>query len=589
MLPFSTLPGLFRHVSRTYDAANAFNYPQGNSWIRYSHAEFSQRVRHLSLALSERGIGRGETVGLIAPPSPDWIILDLAIQIAGGVTVPIFKKISVESFTHEIEDSGMKLLFAGNPDEIPLVHEHAAERVEIVTFWYSGSHEEYDRLFSRGREIDARDPRRFDELVESVGEDDLATIIYTSGSTGLPKGVELSQRNIVSQINGAYERFPQDGTGDRYLSMLPLAHVFERMVMYFHITCGVPVFFVDDPKRVGEYFLSIHPSVVTVVPRVLEKVFSAMQEARKSATGLKGLLMDRAFRRAEQRQIEGSGGRPTDAIYELLVYPRLRESLGGRLRYVVCGSSKLQTELARFFINIGVPIYEGYGLTEASPVITANAPGMRKLGTVGRPFPDVEVTVSDDGEILARGPNVMRGYHRNAKATAKTIDEDGWLHTGDLGSVDQDGYLAISGRKKELFKKSTGEYVPPVPIEFALSQIPFVDTAVIFADNRTYVTALLFPNTEQLKEVKDRYGVSDMTDRQFLQSDFLHRKTQEYVEEINRHRHHCERIERFQILEHAASIETGELTPTLKVRRFQIEQKYHDLIEQMYRDIGGWK
>lgn len=589
MYPFRTLPDLLRYVQSTYDAPNALNYPHDGGWVSYSHKQFAERVRRLALALEAMGVRRGERVGLIAPSSPDWLIVDLAIQSAGAVTVPVFNKISPESFLHEVRDSGMRYLFAGNPEEIPLIHEHKASLKEVITFWYSGTHERYESLFEEGRSIERERPERYGELCSAISDGDLATVIYTSGSTGLPKGVELTQRNIVSQVAASAERFPRDHTDDICLSLLPLAHIFERMVMYFYVAGGIPVYFVDDPKEAAGYIRSVQPTIMTVVPRVLEKVYTAIKERADEAHGIERLLIRGAIRRASEKEIERRFFGPLDAIYRRVVYPRFRDALSRRFRYLICGSSKLEPQIARFFTNIGIPIYEGYGLTEASPVISANGPRATRIGTVGKPFPGVEVKIASDGEILARGPNIMRAYHKNRGATDAAIDDSGWLHTGDLGSFDGDGYLRISGRKKELFKKSTGEYVPPAPIEYALSQIPYVDTAMIIADNRTYVTALLFPETEKLASFKERYGLANMTDSEFLKSEFLHTKTKEYINEINRHRHHCEWIERFTILDHAAAIETGELTPSMKLRRFHIEEMYRDTIEQMYSSIGGWK
>jgi long-chain acyl-CoA synthetase len=264
-------------------------------------------------------------------------------------------------------------------------------------------------------------------------------------------------------------------------------------------------------------------------------------------------------------------------------------ALGGRLRSVICGSARLDLEVARLLTNVGVPVHEGYGLTEAAPVISASCPGRCRLGSAGPLFPSVEVRIAEDGEILARGPNIMRGYHNNPEATAAALTPDGWLHTGDLGEMDRDGYLTIRGRKKEVFKKSTGEYVPPAPIERALSQIPFVDTAVIVADNRTCVMALLFPDPEKTAAYRRRVGLEGMDPKEFLASDFLRLETQAEIDRINERLHHCERVERFAILDHPADVESGELTPTLKPRRFFIEQKYSDLIEEMYRSVGGWK
>jgi long-chain acyl-CoA synthetase len=246
----------------------------------------------------------------------------------------------------------------------------------------------------------------------------------------------------------------------------------------------------------------------------------------------------------------------------------------------------LQPEIARFFVNVGLPVYEGYGMTESSPVIAVNYPGRRKLGTVGPLLPGVEVRINDDGEILARGPNIMRGYHNRPEATRETI-VDGWLHTGDLGELDEDGYLTVSGRKKDIFKKSTGEYVPPVPIEKAIAEHPLIDTAVIFADNRAYVTALVFPDMDKVSSVRRERGFDRMTDQEYLQSERFHAELERHIDDVNQHRHHCEQIVRFTVINHAPSVESGELTPTMKVRRKKIEEMYRDTIEHMYDTIGG--
>jgi len=588
-LPFATLPALFKHISGAYDRQNALNWPQGEGWISVSHAELRQRVKRIALGLVDLGVRRGESVGLIAPSSPAWVMMDFAIQIAGGVSVPLFKRISAESLVHEVRDSGMRYLFVGNPEEMPMAYEHVAGQVELISFWYSGTHEAFDRLLARGEELERREPGLFDRLCREVGEDDLASIIYTSGTTGLPKGVELTQRNIVSQVAGCLKLLQPDPAKDVSLSTLPLDHIFERMVMYFYLSGGIPVYFVDDPKRVAEYMRRVRPTIMTVVPRILEKVAMKMKETALATRGLKGLIARSAVHRAEHKDIDRPFRGPADALYARAVYPRFTEALGGRLRMVISGSAKLHPAVARFLINVGMPIYEGYGLTEASPVISVNYEGNRKLGTVGPLFPGVEARIGEDGEILARGPNIMRGYHNNPKASAEVVTADGWLRTGDLGSLDADGYLTIVGRKKEMFKKSTGEYVPPVPIEYALSQIPYVDGAMIVADGRTCVVALLFPDLQKLREFKAQFGLEGMSDAEFLRSGFLAGKTQEYINRINGHLHHCERVERFAILDHPVTVESGEFTQTLKPRRYIIEEKYRDLIEQMYRSVGGWK
>jgi long-chain acyl-CoA synthetase len=587
-LAFKTLPELFLQATASYRRKDALNWPQAGGWVSLSHAELRQKVKRIALGLVAWGLGKGESVGVIAQSSPYWVMMDYAIQIAQGVSVPLFKRISPQSLVHEVQDSGMRLLFVGNPEEMPMVFEHVAGRVQLVSFWYSGRHEAFDRLLEQGAELDRRQPQLFEKLCRSVSEKDLATIIYTSGTTGPPKGVELSQGNIVSQIRGCESVLEPDSRTDVSLSTLPLDHIFERMVMYFYFASGIPVYFVDDPKRVAEYIRAVRPTMMTVVPRILEKVAARLKETALQTRGLKGLLVRAALARAQKKDIAAAPG-PLDALFDRLVYGRFREALGGRLRMVVCGSAKLQPEVARFLINVGLPVYEGYGLTEAAPVISVNALGRRRLGSVGQAFPEVQIRIAEGGEILARGPNIMRGYHNNPQASFDALTADGWLRTGDLGSLDADGYLSIVGRKKEMFKKSTGEYVPPVTVEYALSQIPHVDGAMIVADGRTCVVALLFPDLQKLRELKERFGLADMSDEVFLRSDFLRRKTQEHIDRINARLHHCERVERFAILDHPVTVESGEFTQTLKPRRFVIEERYRDLIEEMYRSVGGWK
>jgi long-chain acyl-CoA synthetase len=585
---FTTIPALLLHVTSHDSLPNALNFPDGNRWLPLSHAELRRTVEHLSLGLLEEGVRQGDRIGLIAPSSPLWVAVDMAIQCAGAITVPLFKRISVESFTHEVRDSGMRWLFVGNPDEMPMAFEHAREATTLVTFWYSGRHEHFERIMRQGRERSLREPGLFETLCRRVAPSDLVTIIYTSGSMGLPKGVELTQANIVSQVRATARVFPPSAATDIALSVLPPEHIFERMTLYFYIASGIPVYFVDDPKRVADYTKDVKPTIMTVVPRILEKVAIGLQHAAEETRGAKGFVARAAVARARKRPADTPLGL-LDRVFDKAVYARMRQALGGRLRQVISGASRLSPDVASFLINVGIPVYEGYGLTEASPVLAANAPGRRRVGTVGRAFPDVEIRIAGDGEILARGPNVMHGYHNNLTATAATVDAEGWLHTGDLGTLDDDGYLTVTGRKKELFKKSTGEYVPPGPIEEALGGIPYVDSALTVADNRAYVVALLFPDPQKLAAFKKSVGLEALSDAEFLKSDFLRAYTQERINGINAHLHHTERVERFVILDHPAGVESGELTPTLKLRRFAVEKQYAGLIEEMYRSIGGWK
>ncbi len=583
-----SLPSLILRVARETVHSDFLNYPDGSGgWTNYSGTDLITTVRDITLGLVDLGVERGERIGPIAPPGPEWLFVDLAIQSAGGVTVPIFKKISPESYQHEIADSGMRYLFIGHPDEIPMAIEYGQGRAKLITFGCCTDNELFSEIQERGRKRHENDPEEFQRYVDTIEPNDLFTIIYTSGSTGLPKGVELVQSNLLSQIDGASQRFRLDKDEDVALSLLPLAHIFERMVVYFYLTQGIRVYFLDDPKSLTTYAAAVQPTVMTVVPRLLEKVYIRIKEKTDSKRGIGGKIAMAAFRRAETKTA-GATNTLVDRLFDAIVYKKFRAALGGRMRTMISGSAKTPPEIASFFINVGLQIYEGYGMTESSPVIAVNYEGHRKVGTVGPLLPDVEVRISEDGEILARGPNVMRGYHNRPDATAETI-VDGWLHTGDLGSIDEDGYLTVTGRKKELFKKSTGEYVPPGPIERALAEHPIIDTAVIVADNRSYVTALLFPDTEKIAPIREERGFISMSDGEYLNSLHLREELQKHIEEVNRHRHHCEEVVRFEILDHAPTIDRGELTPTMKVRRTEIEKIYATQIEQMYQQIGGDK
>ncbi len=590
MQPFETLPDLLEYALRRNENAAALHRHVSGSWVPVTTAELGRRVRHLTLGLYELGVKPGEPVGLIAPSSPSWLLVDLAIMSLGAVTVPLFTRISPESMAHEIKDSGMRSIFVGSVGELPMVRKTGGRRLQnVVTFGLpEGGDDLFEQLLQDGAKLDEKRPALFHELRRAVEPHALATISYTSGSSGLPKGVELTHRNIVSQIRGAARLYPLAPSENRALCALPLAHIFERMVSYFYLANGVPLYFAHNPKRLPELIRELQPTVMTAVPRMLEKACLQLHAEIDGWVGVAGRIARRARARAETKP-PNEPPRLTDRLYGALVYRKLLDTLGGRFRIVISGAATLQADIARFLWNIGLPVYEGYGLTEASPVIAANYPAANKIGTVGLPFPEVEVKITADREILARGPSIMRGYHNNKQATAQTIDSDGWLHTGDLGHLDAEGYLTIEGRRKEIFKKSTGEYVPPVPIEQRLARHPVVDKAVVIADGRVSVTVLLFPDPDGVTEHKRTLKMPHMSDEEFLQSEVLSVDLSEFIHDVNDQLHHCESIENFRLLPRPLSIDSGELTPTMKVHRQAIEAKYRDLIEEMYAEQEAWE
>lgn len=580
MNDYATIPELMYHIGKNLNLPAIFYHRVNGSWARVSTDEFVNTVNNLSNGLRKLGVKRGDKVGIISNPSPFWVMADFAIILSGCITVPIFRRISPENLGFEIEDSKLDVIFIGDENEYEPVMLCGKRISKVITIGFKRDDPlsvTFDEVAAMGMKTDTRE-----SPVPGIAPDDIFTIIYTSGSMGIPKGVELTHRNIISQIRDAAICFDLRRPEDRALSSLPLSHIFERMVMYFYISTGIPVYFVDDLNNIGKLISEVRPTIMTAVPRLLEKMLSRIRETSAESGGIRKIIALSALDRAESKDPTASGS-PLDLIYDLLVYSKIRKALGGKFRYVISGAASLPENVGKFFANIGVPLYEGYGMTEASPVISCNRKAKNKPGTVGVPFPSVSVKISDEGEILAHGPNVMKGYHNNKEETEKAIDGEGYLHTGDLGRFDGEGFLIITGRKKELFKKSTGEYVPPIPIEQALSKLDIVDMAVVIADKRRFVSCLIFPDMEKTDRIRREQGFDRMTTEEFLESEFMRKKISDYIHEMNRHLHHTEEVQKFKIIKKPISIETGEITPTYKIRRGIIEEKFRNEIEEMYK------
>lgn len=582
--PFSTLPGLVQHVNRTFRNPTAMAYKQDRTWISISTQEMADTIQKIGLGLLEIGLKPGDCVGIVADPSPFWMMFDFAVLGVGGVTVPLFSNVSPENLKYEIQDSAMRFLLVGTKAQYQALHSFCDGMERIIVHDKNLESERcisWDSLLAAGEHRMAAKPEEWEQLNHAVGEDALATLIYTSGSTGIPKGVELTHKNLITQVYATGIRFPIDFEKDKVLSCLPLAHVFERMAAFYYFSTGASLYFCGDVKKVAFDLREVHPTVITLVPRLFEKVFAKMQSNVEAATGFKKMLGRAAFERAQTKPYNTPKSLK-DKLFDALVYGKMREALGGNLRLTISGGAPLDPALYQFFLNIGIPVYEGYGLTETSPVIAANFPGHSKVGTVGLPFPDMEVRIADDGEILARGSGVMKGYHNKPKETAEVIDVEGWLHTGDLGNIDIEGYLKITGRKKELFKTANGKYVAPVPIEQALTANHLADMAMVIAEKRPFTTALLFPDVENLKMVKTELGCEAMDNATFLHSEQAVAYLQKSVDQVNEKLNHWEKVQKFYLADHALTIDAGEITPTLKIRRHIVEEKFRGEIDAMY-------
>jgi long-chain acyl-CoA synthetase len=563
----------------------ALNDRVDGQWQTMSIAELVHRVSCLAAALSERVHKHGVCVGVLAVPSSDWMAADMAIMLAGHVSVPFFVDFSEAHFEYKVEDTGMKTIFVFGPALWARFLPFADRFDLVITDQHTPAlptSVHVDALCTEGAEALASNPELVQRLLNGVSPDDLAAIIYTSGSTGKPKGVELTHRSLVSQLHDIVRCFPFAACKDRALTLLPVAHSFERIIIYFYMAQGMCIHFVDDIHNVSQLMKEVRPNMMTVVPRLLEKIYAGIHEKTAALSGPKGHLARWMLGRASRSFDKGEKFSLLNTVADRLVGSKVCKMFGGQLQSLVVGGAHMPDELNHFFVRVGIPLYEGYGLTEAAPVVSTNYRLRRRIGTVGQALESVEITVTPEGEILARGPNIMRGYHNMPEETAQVIDRDGWLHTGDIGRIDEDGFLTIEARQKELFKTSTGEIVYPGSIEQALCRSVLVDIACVIAEARRFTSCLLFIARSVLSRMKRLHGAEDKTDDAFLCSSVVQTAIESLIQRVNRDLDHWEEIHGYALLLEAPSVENGEMTSTLKIRRRAVETHYKALIDQLY-------
>ena len=586
MQDFNTIPEMIQSVINTYMNSSALNYKVNGRWKKISSERFYETVRRLTLGLRALGVKENDGFAIISSSSPQWIMMDLAIMLNRAISVPLFANVSSDHFNFQKQDSNIHFIFINDSNLLAdSICDNLKSFDKVISLDANYSEENglsYQKLLKLGDQLSIKKPQLFSKMRDNVKPNDIATIIYTSGSTGIPKGVELSHQNIVSQIKATAQLFELDPCKDKILTCLPLAHVFERMVSYFYFSTGAPLYFADDIKETGNLLREINPTVMTIIPRLLEKIYAKMHSQIEDQSGLKRKLMNSAFERAIDKVPTNNGIK--DKVYEKFIYSELREILGGDLRLLIVGGSALSESMEHFFCNIGLNIYQGYGLTECSPVLTSNYPGQVRYRSVGKAYPGVEIKIAEDNEILAKGPNVMIGYHNDQNATQQAVDDNGWLHTGDLGILDSDGFLTITGSKKELFKTSKGKYISPVPIEQKLCKSLLIDMAAIIGEDKHFVSCLLFPDYDNLDTIREYRGYSDMSNADFLHSNEVRKEIKAVVQSINEQLNSWEKIKKYKFVKHPITIETGELTPTMKLRRHVIEDKFKQIIDDFYRD-----
>ncbi|WP_341838347.1 long-chain fatty acid--CoA ligase [Chitinophaga pollutisoli] len=561
-------------------------------WKTYATAEVAALTARFAAGFLEMGVG-GEPPGLeeqhkiaiISANRPEWIFTDLACQQAGAVLVPIYPTISAAELTFILNDSGARLLFVDDAEmydkvkvlrhEVPLLSEiFSFDRIPGVRHWM-----DVPAAATPASET------RLTDVRGTITPDTLATIIYTSGTTGTPKGVMLTHGNIMSNVEGCLPILPVD-EHSRALSFLPLNHIFERMVTYVYFTAGVSVYYAESLETIADNLREVQPGIFTTVPRVLEKLFEKIMARGHALSGFQRAIFFWALRVGSQYEIN----KPLSPWYRLeltlanrLVFNKWREALGGKIRCIVTGAAACQIRLLKLFTAAGLPVLEGYGLTETSPVISVNgkAPRDRMFGTVGPVIANVEVKLADDGEILVRGPSVTSGYYKRPDLTAEAF-RDGWFHTGDIGVMLFQKYLKITDRKKELFKTSGGKFVAPQPIENKFRESPFIEQIMVVGADRKYTSALIVPNFENLRAWARDQGVDYPSNETGLKDPKVKALYREAVNRYNQYFNHIEQIKKFELMPREWTIDGGEMTPTLKLKRRVIQEKYRDSIERLY-------
>ena len=591
-----TLAELFLSALAKHPRRDALNYKKDGKWHPISSSEIIACSENIACGLYSLGLRQGDRAAILAANSPEWTMADAGCQFLGAVDVPIYTTLAANSVEYILKDSGAQILFLQNKNYLDRVRENLANcpsLKKIILFDAAGVVKteniiSLSELESKGARLKAEQPNLIRELPNRIEKNDVATLIYTSGTTGEPKGVMLTHENIISNVldTGADFSFTEN---DIPLSVLPLSHVFERGGMYLYIFNGMAVYYAESIDKAADNLREVRPTIFVGVPRIFEKVYERAKQKSAGESRLMEMMFDWAIEVAKTYARDVENRQPISQLLAIkheiadrLVFSKFREFFGGRLRFCITGGAALSKDISYIFNGAGVLIMQGYGLTETSPVITTNVPPATKVGTVGKPIRNVEIRIAADGEIEAKGPNVMAGYFNKPQATAAAFTEDGWFKTGDIGEIDGDGYLKITDRKKELFKTSGGKYISPAPIEQKITASRFVSQVVLIGNERKFPAALVVPNFDALESYAKLKSLNLKTPFEFCSHpqimDLIERQITKLTLDLSK----FEKVKKFALLENELTVEGGELTPTLKIKRRVVNEKYNSIIEEIY-------
>jgi long-chain acyl-CoA synthetase len=596
-----TIPELLDEAVARYPNPQAFHQPlEGGSWRTMSNAEFKDAADEIALGLLEAGLAQGDKVAMFMNSDLYFSMADFGCLIAGLVNVPLYTTYSEENLSFVTKHSESKAMFVSSPEMLRQLASWIGDTPDVKTVVLAEGASggvslpegvallTLDELRQQGRARLGRDASELSRLRQGIGAQDLATLIYTSGTTGLPKGVMLSHENITSNALTVLSLLTSLGHQEEtVLTFLPMTHVYARMFQFAHVGAGHQIYY-SDPDRLVGHLPEVRPTVFNTVPRVLEKVYDKVYLGVEQAEGAKKKIGSWALGLARSLP---TGTRPSGldalkhAVADKLVFSKLRDKLGlTRVKFVGVGGAALRPDLSDTFNAFGIPVLQGYGLTETSPVVTFNRPDANRAGTIGQPIPGVEVAIAEDGEILTRGPHVMLGYYKEEEQTREVIDADGWFHTGDIGEFTPEGFLKITDRKKALFKLATGKYVIPQPIENALMESPLIEQAVVVGNGQSYTTALLFPSVDNVQAWAKGQGIpaEGMTADALLKDPKVVAEFERLVTEANQGMDHWTQVKRFRLVPEPMTPENGLLTPTMKVKRRAVQDQYGDAIGRMY-------
>ena len=599
-MQYKTISEMFLNTTNEYSSKPLYYYKKNNEWIGIKGSDVKSTVRNISSGLRSVGIGLGDNVAILSTNSPRWAMSDYGIICNGSASVTVYPTLLPAQIEYILNNSDSKAIFVENQDQLNKINEIKGnlENLQHIVVMDDSCTEKEDNIsnfmdfLDKGLDYEKENKFSLSAISNDIKEDDLLTIIYTSGTTGNPKGVMLTHKNLISNVLATINMADLKPTDEHsFLSFLPLSHVLERMTGHFTgFALGSTVYYAESIETVADNLGETSPSIVVSVPRLFEKMYNKINDGLKTAPSIRRKIFKWAYKVGEQTAHIRDKSTLTGLtkmkfnLANKLVYSKVKAKLGGKIRFFVSGGAPLSKEVAEFFSYLNITILEGYGLTETSPVLTSNTETDLRFGTVGKPIFNVEIKIADDGEILAKGPNIMKGYYKNDEATAKSIDSDGWFCTGDIGEFDQDGFLKITDRKKSLIVTSGGKNIAPAPLENALITSVYIEQVVAIGDKRNFISALITPNFEALEGFLKSKGHENLGAKEMVEHPDTIALFLSEVEERMGNFAKYEKIKKFTVCDRLFELERGEITPSLKIKRKVVTENFKDTIDAMYND-----